>query len=75
MSPLFYTIDMVPEKYQHIFELNPMCHVLDVYRDILYYGRVPHVMKLCTALGFGILVLVIGCTVFHFAKKHFAEEL
>ena len=41
LTPIMYSIDLVPEKVQWIFALNPMTHVIEAYRDILYSGRMP----------------------------------
>lgn len=75
LTPVMYSIDLVPEEIVPIFNLNPMTPVIIAYRDILYYGQVPKLQTLLHAIVFGIVVLVIGSTVFSRLKRHFAEEL
>ena len=52
-----------------------MTPVIVAYRDILYYGAVPHFETLVQAIGFGILLSVLGFIIFGKLKKNFAEEL
>ena len=42
LTPVVYTMDMVPEKYRFWFYLNPMTGIINFYRDILYYKRMPN---------------------------------
>ena len=62
MTPVMYSVDIVPEKYRGLFSLNPMMPVIQAYRDILYYARVPKLFTLTEAFVLGIffLVLIIG---------------
>ena len=75
LTPVMYAIDMVPEELQPIFVINPMTPVIQAYRDILYYSRVPALSTLTHALFLGMLFLMIGGLAFSKLKKHFAEEL
>ena len=36
LTPVMYSIEIVPEKYQRIFSFNPMTPIIRGYRDILY---------------------------------------
>lgn len=75
MTPVMYPVDMVPEKFQKLFYLNPMTTIVTAYRDILYYGRVPEMRTLLNAVIMGVLVLIIGQLTFSKLQKHFVEEL
>lgn len=75
LTPVMYGIDMVPDEYLFIFNLNPMSPIIVAYRDILYYGRIPHMETLISALVFGILFAILGFIVFGRLKRNFAEEL
>jgi ABC-2 type transport system permease protein len=41
VTPIFYSIDMIPKSFHWIFNLNPLCVFVLFYRDIIFYGRVP----------------------------------
>lgn len=74
-TPVIYSSDIVPEQYETLFRINPMTPVIEAYRSILYYGRIPDLQMLLTGLGEGALGLVVGLVVFELLKRHFVEEL
>ncbi len=74
-TPVMYGLDQIPERFMFLFNLNPMTPVIVAYRDILYYGQVPEMNTLITAVVFGIVTLIAGVLVFGRLKLHFAEEL
>lgn len=74
-TPVIYSSDIVPEQYETLFRINPMTPVIEAYRSILYYGRIPDLPMLLTGLGEGVLGLVVGLVVFELLKRHFVEEL
>ena len=75
LTPVMYPMDWVPEKLRVIFNLNPMTPIIQAYRDILYYSKVPDMSTLVSAAVFAFAVLIIGFTVFGALKKRFAEEM
>lgn len=75
LSPVMYSIDMVPEHLQGIFMMNPMTSVIVAYRDILYFQQAPQMKTLVLAISLGVGLLLIGCFMFRKLEKHFAEEL
>lgn len=75
MTPIMYDKAIVPEKLMPVFNLNPMTHIIDCYRAVLYYKTVPELGSLISSLALGLLFLVLGHFVFIKLQKHFAEEL
>ena len=75
MTPIMYSVDIIPTDLRPLFMLNPMTSIIIAYRDILYYGKVPDLVTLFNALVLGVIVLAIGIIVFTKLKKQFAEEL
>lgn len=75
LTPVMYSIDIVPEDLKHIFYMNPMTSIIMAYRDILYYTKIPNVETLVSAILFGIITLLIGVLLFGKLKKRFAEEM
>lgn len=75
LTPVLYSIDMVPEEYQMIAQLNPMTPITIAYRDILYYGQMPELNTLVNAIVLGIAVLLVGKVSFSRLQRGFAEEL
>jgi len=75
LTPVMYSIDMVPKKVMWVFYLNPMSSVINAYRQILYYKEVPHIQTLFTATVMGIILLAVGEIVFTRLQKGFADNL
>ena len=75
LTPVMYSIDMVPEELRSIFMANPMTSVIIAYRDILYYKQAPQMQTLLLATAFGVGLLIIGWFLFGRLEKHFAEEM
>ncbi|MFU0826452.1 MAG: Transport permease protein [Lachnoclostridium sp.] len=75
MTPIVYSIDIIPDKFLPLYKINPMTPIITAYRDILYYKQIPQMSTLLHAFVLGIIVLLIGCLCFSKLKRHFAEEL
>lgn len=75
MTPIIYSIEMVPEKLRPLLNLNPMTPVIVAYRNILYYKQIPELGTLLWAFVLGLVVLFIGVVVFNKLQRGFAEEL
>ena len=75
LSPIMYSIDMVPEALRGVFMLNPMSAIIIAYRNIVYEKCAPDMSTMLLALVTGVVFLVIGWKLFERMQKHFAEEL
>ena len=75
MTPIMYDKSIVPKQLVPIFNLNPMTHVIECYRAVLYDKNIPDLETLLSSLALGIFFLVLGFLVFQKLQKHFAEEL
>lgn len=74
-TPIVYSSDMLPPKFQAIMKLNPMAQVIDTYRDILFYHRAPDYKDLGILAIVSIIILWLGYLIFKKLKKNFVEEL
>ena len=75
LTPVVYSKKIVPDRYLPLFNLNPMTHIIDCYRTVLYEKQVPDLTALLWAAGLGVFFLVFGAFVFNKLQRHFAEEL
>lgn len=41
LSPIFYPASAFPETYRHILYLNPLTPVIEMTREVLYWGKLP----------------------------------
>ncbi len=39
LTPIFWSIDMVPQRYHWIIKLNPMVYIIEGYRDSMIYHK------------------------------------
>lgn len=75
VTPIFYSIDMVPEYLKPIFNLNPMAPIIAAFRSILYYKTMPDLSHMGIILVWSIGFIVLGYVIFQKLQKNFAEEL
>ena len=75
LSPVMYSVDSVSEHMRPFFRLNPMTSVIEAYRDILYYAKMPSAKSLIDAAVLGALLLIVGWSLFGMLEKNFSEVL
>jgi lipopolysaccharide transport system permease protein len=75
LTPVFYDSKIIPERYQALYNLNPMARLVTAYRTILVQGQTPDLVGLLV-LGILLGLLVwLGYAVFRQASYRFVEEL
>ncbi|TQR43699.1 ABC transporter permease [Paenibacillus popilliae] len=75
ITPIIYPVTMAPEKFQKWFYLNPMTTIVESYRDILFYGKIPSLSNLSVSLITAVIFLLLGQYLFSKMQKRFAEEI
>jgi ABC-type polysaccharide/polyol phosphate export permease len=50
----------VPERYFWLVRFNPIRSILEVFRDPIYYGKIPPLTHLGVALTITALALLVG---------------
>lgn len=75
VTPMFYSIDFIPEEYLPVFKFNPMLYIIGMYQQILYYQQAPDRMYMVIAAIVALVTLMIGWFVFGKLERRFAEEL
>lgn len=73
LTPIFYPINFVPQKYQFIVMMNPIAQVITYYQDIFYYNNFPDSYYLLGTSIFSIVIFFIGLGIFNKNKSSFAE--
>jgi len=77
ITPVFWSIDNVPQNYQWIIKLNPLHYLVTGYRDSLIY-QIPFWQKPLETIYFwvfSLIILFIGAVVFRKLRPHFAEVI
>jgi len=72
LSPVVYSSNILPEKYQILYSLNPMVGVIEGFRWLLVGGSLPEI-KVFISLSMVIVLIFTG--LFHFKKmeQYFAD--
>ncbi len=80
LTPVMYGQEMVEAQLEshpallYIWNLNPTTPVINAFRDILYYKKIPEMDTLISAVVLGLVVLIIGYVAFGKLQKRFAEQ-
>jgi ABC-2 type transport system permease protein len=71
-SPIIYPISMVPERYQFLYQLNPMTGILISYRAVLLEQKLPG-LPLVSAGLMSAVIFVFGYWLFKRVERLFAD--
>jgi len=75
VSPIFYPIDRLPEKYRVFIYMNPLTFVIEQMRNVVIWGKAPSWTGLSIMAAIGILVALLGAAWFQKTRKGFADVL
>lgn len=70
-TPLFYSIDILPEWMVPVMQLNPMYYYVSYFRDIAMWGVTPSLMDNLICFSCGAIALLLGVFVFRKQQKKF----
>jgi homopolymeric O-antigen transport system permease protein len=75
LTPVFYDASAVPQRYQTLYQLNPMVHLVAAYRGVLIEGRFPVGSAMLALSGLAVGLLYVGLRTFMRASYRYAEEV
>lgn len=75
MSPVFYPVSALPEHYRHILYLNPLTPVIEMTRDVLYWGKLPDIHLLSKYWVAAVIISWLGFAWFQKTRRGFADVL
>ena len=64
LTPVIYPKEIIPERYIWLLELNPMYHLLQVFRTPIYDGVLPEARSIAIAGTLALTTLLLGWYVF-----------
>jgi ABC-type polysaccharide/polyol phosphate export permease len=73
-TPVVYPVRNVGEPLHTILMLNPMTPIIDGYREVILYGRLPAAGPLGAAAAGSFVLFGIAWLLFHRAEYKFAEN-
>jgi lipopolysaccharide transport system permease protein len=75
MTPIFYSVEMVPDNLKSILFLNPLTPIVQSARQVLMLGQLPDWYALGTVTLLSILTFQLGYFWFMKTKRGFADVL
>ncbi len=75
MTPIFYTLDIVPIKYHTFFYLNPLARLIHYSRTIFLQEHIPDLRLNLMMLGGSIFIFLLGLIIFKKLNKNLVEHL
>lgn len=75
LSPIFYPASALPETYRHILYLNPITPVIEMTRDVLYWGKPPDFTMLGLYWLTTGVIAWLGFAWFQKTRKGFADVI
>jgi lipopolysaccharide transport system permease protein len=75
LSPVFYPLSALPEKYQAWLQLNPLTFIIEESRRVMIFGQMPHFTGWMIYLMASCMIAWLGFAWFQKTRKGFADVL
>jgi len=73
--PIFFTAEQTPPLVRWIFEWNPFSPMINVYRDVLYNGKIEHPFSWLFFVGLSMMAFALGFRFFRRVKVYFGSVM
>jgi lipopolysaccharide transport system permease protein len=73
VSPVFYPVSALPERYQPLLYLNPLTLIIEEGRNTLIFGRTPEWTHWLVAMAASLLIAWGGFAWFQKTRRGFAD--
>jgi ABC-2 type transport system permease protein len=74
-TPIVYPVDVIPEKWRFLIELNPVTHFLSAFRGVMISGTVPPWDSLFVMTILAVISCFIGYLVYRKTNESFVYYL
>lgn len=76
-TPIFWSLEILPEKWQTIIQLNPAFYIVNGYRDtfvtgVWFWARPELSLYYC---GLALMCMAVGALIFRRLRPHFGDVL
>lgn len=75
LSPVAYSIDIIPQEYAFYFKLNPLYHFFYVIRNVLYEGNAPDPRHLAYCTIITLVAFLIAMLIYRRTRNGFISNL
>ena len=73
LTPVVYPAAVYPRQYSLLLQLNPLAHLVGLYRELLLNGALPHPHSIIIVMVTSCISLLIGYSVFHHHQRRLAD--
>ena len=63
-TPIFYPTSSLPPFALRLIKLNPLYHLVGMFRDVFLYGNLPTIKAHIICFGAGLVVTLLGLVIF-----------
>jgi homopolymeric O-antigen transport system permease protein len=74
-TPIVYSIDILPERAQQVFELNPMSGLVAAYQGIIVHHEWPQWERLQLDVALTLIVMAVGFFAFYRLSGEMVDEI
>lgn len=75
LTPVFYSVDMIPPAYRGLFQFNPMTPFISLYRNALFDSGNADFRLLGIALLLAVIAAGMGSVIFRSREKDFLKRI
>lgn len=73
--PILYPISIIPKAILPYYMLNPLAHLITMYRQIIMMQELPSVTALGYVIAVSLALIFLGTLVFNHLEKRFVEVI
>lgn len=71
LTPVFYPIDILPERIRPLVELNPLTQAIQMLRQLILYSEVPSLHQHVVLFATAVITFFIGVYIFYKKQDKF----
>ena len=75
LTPIIYPVEIVPERFFFLLQLNPMYYMVDLFRQLIFDGLMPSMNQWGISAALGLVVLLVGWWIFTKKSDEFAYHI
>jgi ABC-type polysaccharide/polyol phosphate export permease len=73
VTPIFYPAGAYPPRFGLLLNLNPLAHLVGVYRELILNHTIPHPHSMLVVVVMALFSLMLGYSVFHQHRDRFSD--
>lgn len=75
ITPIFYSIDMIPSRFRWVCNFNPMAPFIVSYRDVIFKGNIPNAAIFIGIFIWTALSLISGLIFFSYSESKLLKRI